>query len=168
MSFELAKVHKSLRCVVQDLPSNEVHFRAALPEALEGRVTWQAHDFFQEQPTKGADVYLLRHVLHDWSDEYARKILRNLVPALGPKSRILVGEIIMRPAGTVAAQSERMLTSLDLYMMVMVNAKERSEKQWVRLFKDVDARFKMKSIGNMPGPGASVLEFVLDDSEYPN
>lgn len=54
-----------------------------------------AHDFFTEQPVKGADVFLLRCILHDWSDKYAIKILRALVPALKPDVRIIVNEAVV-------------------------------------------------------------------------
>jgi hypothetical protein len=37
-----------------------------------------AHDFFNPQPILDASVFLLRVVLHDWSDSFARKILLRL------------------------------------------------------------------------------------------
>lgn len=37
-----------------------------------------AHDFFTPQPIRDASVFLLRVVLHDWSDTFARKILLQL------------------------------------------------------------------------------------------
>ena len=42
-----------------------------------------------------ADVYVLRFVLHDWSDKYAAQILRNLLPALRPGARIAIMENIL-------------------------------------------------------------------------
>ena len=69
------------------------------PEVLAGRenipgVKAMAHDFFTPQPVKGASVYLFRHVLHDWPDEANRKIL-NTVPALAPRSRIVIQEQVV-------------------------------------------------------------------------
>lgn len=49
-----------------------------------------AHDFFQKQSVKGAGVYLICNVLHDWSDKYAANILSNLIPALKKGSKVLV------------------------------------------------------------------------------
>jgi hypothetical protein len=37
-----------------------------------------AHDFFTPQPIVNASVFLLRVVLHDWSDSFARQILLRL------------------------------------------------------------------------------------------
>ena len=38
----------------------------------------QAHDFFTPQPILDASIFLLRVVLHDWPDSFARKILLRL------------------------------------------------------------------------------------------
>ncbi|KAL9023044.1 MAG: hypothetical protein Q9180_008420, partial [Flavoplaca navasiana] len=76
------------RCIVQDCP--EVISQAQeqdLPPGIRERIDFQAHDFFHEQPVKGADVFLLRLVLHDWSDKYAVRIIRALIPALKPGSK---------------------------------------------------------------------------------
>ena len=70
------------------------------------RVSFVPHDFFTEQPVKGAAVYNLRYIMsvsptpraapsspasrHDWDDERALTILRGLRPALGADSRILI------------------------------------------------------------------------------
>ena len=48
------------------------------------------HDFFTPQPIKDADVYLLRMVLHDWSDKYCLRILRHIRASAGPSSRIMI------------------------------------------------------------------------------
>lgn len=53
------------------------------------------HDFFTEQPVKGAEVYLLKWILHCWSDKYARNILRALIPALRRGSKIVLHEYIL-------------------------------------------------------------------------
>jgi hypothetical protein len=55
-----------------------------------------AHDFFTPQ-TVVADVYLLRWILHNWSDKYCMRILRALIPALKPGARVVVNEDV-RPA----------------------------------------------------------------------
>ena len=49
-----------------------------------------AHDFFTPQTVKGAEVYLMKYIIHDWSDEYAVKILRRLREAADPQKTRLV------------------------------------------------------------------------------
>ncbi|KAF3190679.1 hypothetical protein TWF788_008200 [Orbilia oligospora] len=66
------------------------------PSALqEGRVKFIEHDFFQENPIKGADIYWLRYVLHDWSDDYCIKILKGIRAGMGPRSKLLICEQVM-------------------------------------------------------------------------
>lgn len=56
------------RIVVQDIP--ETLARAPKVDVIE----LEAHDFFKEQPIKGAKFYYLRHILHDWIDEDCVKV----------------------------------------------------------------------------------------------
>lgn len=60
-----------------------------LPEELKGRLSFQAHDFFQPQKVE-ADVYFLRWILHNWSNKYGALILRALIPALRNGSRVVI------------------------------------------------------------------------------
>jgi hypothetical protein len=54
------------------------------------------HDFFQEQPVKDADVFVLRAIIHDWSDSYVIKILKRLRDAavLGKTKLLLMESVI--------------------------------------------------------------------------
>ena len=97
VAIEIARYLPGIKCVVQDLP--EVIKDAKVPDDLkaDGRLRFLAHDFFKEQPVKGADIYYLRWILHDWSDKYAANILRNLVPALGKGARVLISDLCIPP-----------------------------------------------------------------------
>lgn len=53
------------------------------------------HDFFTPQPVKQAAVFLLRVVLHDWPDNFARRILLRLREAATPDTKLLLGEFIL-------------------------------------------------------------------------
>lgn len=72
-AIRLVSTHRQLSVVVQDhLSVVSVAEKAASeklgPEDV-GRITWQAHDYYSPQPRRGADVYLLSHVMMDNSDE---------------------------------------------------------------------------------------------------
>jgi hypothetical protein len=69
---------------------------AAAGDPNSARVSFMSHDFFTPQ-TVVADVYLLRWILHNWSDKYCVRILRALIPALKPGARVIVNEDV-RPA----------------------------------------------------------------------
>lgn len=104
-SIALARAHPHLHCVVQDL-SRFVDGVSA-PHELRDRVTFMAHDFFTPQPVRDADVYFLRFTLHDWSDLYAARILRALVPALRAGSRVVINDSCLAEAGTVSLYRQR-------------------------------------------------------------
>ncbi|KAL8680701.1 MAG: hypothetical protein Q9224_006920, partial [Gallowayella concinna] len=97
VSKELARSTQNIRFIVQDLPGTVEQARTELPMEMEGRIEFQEHDFFTEQKIKEADVYLMRWILHDWSDKYCVKILRGLVPALETKkdARIVLFEYVL-------------------------------------------------------------------------
>ena len=105
----LARNYPSLRFIVQDRPEVVNVGRQELPRELIDRVMFFEHDFFDDQPVKGADVYILRWVLHDWSDQYAIKILRALIPALKTGAKVLINEIILPEPGKLTPYHERRL-----------------------------------------------------------
>ncbi len=97
----IAKAHPSLTCIIQDLPAMVTpDVEASIPSELKCRVSFKAHDFFTPQTTQ-ADVYFFRWVMHNWSDKYVLQILRNLIPALKPGSRVLVNEGMLPEQGSV-------------------------------------------------------------------
>lgn len=58
------------------------------------------HDFFDPQPIVGADVYIMRHICHNWSTENSAKIIRGIVPVLKAGSKILLVEVVVIPSNT--------------------------------------------------------------------
>ena len=70
---------------------------------LQKRITFALHDFFAPQSTV-ADVYIFRHILHDWSDADSVCILKALVPALRDGARVMISEgIVPEPPATRAS-----------------------------------------------------------------
>ena len=71
------------------------------PEAIKsGRVQFTTHDFFTPNPGREAEVYYLRSVLLDWTDEDATRILVNLKKSMGRKSRVLISLVNPLPLTT--------------------------------------------------------------------
>lgn len=108
VSAAIAKTHPHLTFVVQDLP--RVIETATLPndvdEGVRKRMRFEAHDFLTDQTTQG-EVFLMRWILHDWSDKYVVKILRHLRPALRPGNKIIVNDQLMPEPGKVGTVAER-------------------------------------------------------------
>ncbi|KAK0511168.1 hypothetical protein JMJ35_006720 [Cladonia borealis] len=121
--FRLKHPEIAERLVLQDRP--DVIALSKCPNPVQK----MSHDFFTPQPVKGARAYYLHGVLHDWSDEHARKILEMLKPAMKPGySKLLVHEHVL-PESRPHPQA----TAYDLTMMVKVAALERSETMWREL-----------------------------------
>jgi hypothetical protein len=68
---------------------------ALLPAELKPRIDFVAHDFFTEQPVRGADIYIFKWIMHNWSDKYCLRILRALVPALKTGAKVLLFEYVL-------------------------------------------------------------------------
>ena len=97
----------NLRCIVHDRV--EVVAEATAPPHLIGRLTFRAHDFLCDSPAPEADVYLYRSVLHNWSDDYAARILKNIIPVLHKDARIIFNEICLPEPGTVSVLEDQFI-----------------------------------------------------------
>ena len=85
--------------------------------------------FFESIPSS-FDAYLLRNILHDWSDVDCIKILNNIHAAMPKGARILLLESIL-PENI----GSRLGKFADLSMFVLTpGGKERTEKEWKALF----------------------------------
>ena len=109
VSIAIAQRFPNVKCVVQDLPDTIAGMPEHVPAELQERVTGLAHDFLQPNPTPGADVYLLRWILHDWSDKYSVKILQNLIPALKKGAKIVINDICVPQPGVLGINADRQL-----------------------------------------------------------
>lgn len=145
---------------MQDFAELEPQHDALVPSSVRSRISFQVHDFFTPQPVANADVYFLKHILHDWSDKYALRILRNLIPALKPGARVIVMDGVLPPPGTVPLSVERLITSLDLQMLAGCNSNERTPSNWIQLFEGADSRFEFKGIVQPPGSAAALIEVI--------
>ena len=91
----LARNTQHVRFVVQDLADVMETGRKELPAELKDRIEFRKHDFFSPQELT-ADVFVMRWILHDWSDKYAASIMRNLVPAMKSGTKVVLFEYILK------------------------------------------------------------------------
>jgi SAM-dependent methyltransferase len=106
---------------------------AAKPRLSSGpvadRVQLVAADLSKEVPT-GADVHVLKHVLHGYTGDAAAQILRNCRAALPPDGRILIIEFVLPEVIDAADPDlEKRLLS-DLNMLAVTGGKERDALEW--------------------------------------
>lgn len=117
-STVLAETFSTLQCTVQDMPQIASQGRSQVASNVASRITFMEHDFFQEQPVKNADVYLMRWVLHDWSDNKVEVILRSLVPALKNGSNVILQEFILPEPGTLPYYHEKTTRYVLIHIVV--------------------------------------------------
>lgn len=116
-----------LKCTVLDQP----HVVANLPETE--NLKFIGGDMFQDIPS--ADSILLKWMLHAWSDENCVKVLkkcRGAIPSNG-RGKVMIIDIVINKEKDEHEVSEGKLY-FDLLMMVAVTGKERTEKDWEKLF----------------------------------
>ena len=151
--------------MVQDLPEAEAAYDALASVKSQPRVSFQTHDFMTPQPQHNVDVFLLRHVLHDWPNGIAVKILQNLINGkhglMKDGARIIVVDNIMPPTGALPTPLERLITTADLEMWTALNASERTKEDWTELFKKADERLEPVAFVQPEGSTTTVIEVVF-------
>lgn len=163
---DLAEKYKNMKFVVQDLQRTVDSAPKPLCEDKEiaSRITMLAHDFFTEQPVKGADVYYFRWIMHNYSTPYVLAILKSLTGALKAGSRIVINDHCLREPGSETPWDEKLIRSMDMVMMTLLNAQERTEQEFRELFRAADSRFLFKGVTRTEGCRMSVIEAVWDPS----
>lgn len=125
---QILLTHPSASGVLLDMPHAIARARDNLGgRGLDGRCELVAGDFFHGVPS-GADVYVLKSVIHDWPDEPATAILRTCHQAMGTGARLLVIERLM-PARLAPCAEHEALARSDLHMLVALAAQERTLEQ---------------------------------------
>ncbi|CAN5434323.1 methyltransferase [soil metagenome] len=137
----------ALHGLVADRPAVAAAATAALARAgLDDRARGEPTDFFVTVPG-GGDVYVLSNVLHDWDDPAALLILHAVRTAMAPDAHLLVVENVLDAPGRAPAQ-QRDVHLVDLHMLVMFGARERTHEEYDGLL--VAAGFGPSVLGDSP------------------
>ena len=121
------------------------HFVAA---GVAERCELATGDFFKAVP-QGADVYLLKSILHDWDDERCRMILCNCRRAMHPAARLLIVERIASDRVSASPHDQAVARS-DLNMMVANGGCERTQTAYLDLLEAAD--MKLVQVTSLSGP----------------
>ena len=130
----LMTANSQLHGIILDLPDvvpSATAAAAALGLAERSRAL--AGDFFSDVPE--ADIYLLKHILHDWNDEQGVRILERCRRAMRPGGRVIVIEALLGEIGEPG-----FAPFWDLNMMVMLTGRERTLAEYYALLEDADLR----------------------------
>lgn len=170
-TFALAETFPDLRFIVQDLPevtANGVALLRSQPDSISSRVSFQPHNFFEPQPVRGATVYLLRMILHDWPTKEAVSILIHVSRALTHDSTLLIMDTVLPAPGQIPACKERLLRVRDLTMMQVFNGRERSLDDWKAILRLADSRLRLCEVKQPFGSNMSLLTVKPDTVDEVN
>ena len=124
------------------------HHRLDDPE-IAGRWRTVAGDFTAEVPA-GGDIYLLKRILHDKSDDESLSVLRTCRRAMSDSARLLVIDPVIPPT---TGPHPHVVS--DILMMTVWDGRERTEEQLGQLLADAD--FKLIGVTATPS-GLSIAE----------
>jgi hypothetical protein len=129
----ILRANPGLRGTVFDLPRLAVGARRQIASAgLADRAEFVGGDFFEAVPG-GFDAYLLKHVIHDWEDARAVRILESCRRAMGPAAKLLIVEGVYPPHVDTSPES-RGAAANDVNMMVCTGGRQRSEAEFRELY----------------------------------
>ncbi len=99
------------------------------------RIDRVAGSFFESAP-KGADLYMMKDILHDWDDERSLAILRNVRSAMNPGAHLLLAEFLVEERTTQIPGP-----FIDVHMMLVTDGgRQRSETEFGALFTQTGFR----------------------------
>lgn len=126
--------HETVSGTLFDLPSAIQAAKSGAGGPLP-RCELVSGDFFSDKIPHG-DTLILKSILHNWKDEKALKILENCRRAVEPDARLLLVERLVGPPNELSDAHY-----LDLNMMIMNMAQERTEEEYSHLLSSAGFRY---------------------------
>jgi hypothetical protein len=141
--------HQGLRGILFDLP----HVVRDAPSLIQqrglgDRIQIEGGSFFEGVPA-GADIYILSHIIHDWSQEQCLIILGSCRRTMNSGGRLLLVEMVL-PDGDAPHPGKM----LDMVMLTVTGGEERTASQYSALLDE--AGFRMTRVV----PTASLVSIV--------
>jgi C-methyltransferase len=146
------------RGILYDLPRVVATAPSVLYEHnVADRVRIAEGSFFDSVPT-GGDAYVLRNIVHDWTEEKALQILRNVRTAAGPRATVLLVEMVVRERDRDCPGNW-----LDLEMLLNLGSRERTADEYRELLSQ--AGFRMTRVVPTASP-LSVVEAKAEETAH--
>jgi hypothetical protein len=151
----ILKAAPSARGVLLDLPHVLETANTVVREAgVADRCELIGGSFFESVPA-GGDAYIMKWIIHDWGDENATRILRSVRATIPSHGRLIVFDRILPERVTEGDPCDQSNTLADLNMLVSVTGRERTEREFRKLFAAGD--FTLSSARSMPS-GLGIVE----------
>jgi hypothetical protein len=120
-------------------------------DGLSNRCEAVACNFFESVPA-GGDLYFMKHIVHDWADEPALQLLRNIRAAIRANGTLLLAEAVLDDS-----PAPHLGKLLDIEMIAFVGGKERTAAEFRQLL--AKAGFALQRVVQTRSP-LSLLEAV--------
>ena len=119
------RAHPGMRGILFDLPEAVATALPLLQNAgVADRCKLVGGDFFEAVP-EGADLYALKFILHDWTDDQCVRILKNCRRAMAPGARILIVEHLVPDD-----RGPHIAKFMDINMLVHTHGRERTRQDF--------------------------------------
>ena len=128
--MSILQKHKDLHGILFDLDQVVEGAKPRIAAAgLADRLRTVGGDFFQGVPA--GDTYLMKHIIHDWDDDRAIQLLRNIRTAMRDKAsgRVVLIESVLSPPAV-----PELGKLIDLEMLLMAGGRERTAEEFRALF----------------------------------
>jgi O-methyltransferase domain/Dimerisation domain len=157
LAIALLEKYPTLQAVVMDVPEliPVARERAAVNDAtVANRLEYVGGDMFESVPP--ADVYIMKHIIHDWEDEKCIRLLENCQRRMQGDGRVICVDAVLPPMGDTAGMHAKLL---DITMLTFITGRERTEAQWNDVYRA--AGFEIRSITPIHDNfGTSIVEGV--------
>jgi orsellinic acid C2-O-methyltransferase len=102
------------------------------------RCEFVSGNFFESVPS-GANAYVLKSVIHNWNDERAGVILQRCAQAMAGSGKLILVERIV-PRRLEPSAAHRAIALMDLNMLVVLGARDRTEDEYRALLSSAGLR----------------------------
>ncbi len=125
----MLKRYPALKAVLYDHPLivTEPEYLAAAG-VLE-RCELVGGNFLDSVPT-GADMYVMKRILMDWSDDDCVRLLRHCRDAMTPDGRVLTLNVVLPPGNQPHPGK-----IIDVFLMLQLRGRERTEDEFRDLYR---------------------------------
>jgi len=119
--------HPNMKGTLYEMPYVLEGAKSGPLQPLMDRCKLESGDMFSSVPA-GADAYIMKHIIHDWTDEQCVQILKACRKAVNPGGKLLVVDNVI-PLGNEFHSGK----FFDIMMLLFPGGRERTEKEFREL-----------------------------------
>jgi len=148
----ILKEHANVRGTLAEMAALLDAANAAIvKDGLADRCEATACNFFDSVPVDG-DLYFMKHIIHDWADEPALQVLRNIRAVIPADGKLVLAEAVLDDSS-----APHFGKFIDIEMIAFVGGKERTSEEFRELLSA--AGFALQRIVSTKSP-LSLVEAV--------